>query len=79
MKKYIYAVNNIKITIETNDPQKAAEIEKEITEAIAKSPIYFNDLTAEHWAFDTKLKCGKWLENIKFSDSLRNVKALILF
>lgn len=26
--------------------------------------IYWNDVECKHWAFDTKLPSGRWLENI---------------
>lgn len=40
--------------------------------------IYHNDLTSQHWCFDTKLPSGKWLENITFNNELTKADALIL-
>lgn len=39
--------------------------------------IYHNDLECYLWAFDTKLPSGKWLENIRFSNDLRQATAFI--
>lgn len=39
--------------------------------------IFCNDLTATLWAFDCKMPGGRWLENISFSNDLKNVNAYI--
>lgn len=39
--------------------------------------IYHNDLTAQLWAFDTKLPSGLWLQNITFNNELTRAAALV--
>lgn len=40
--------------------------------------VYWSDTNCYHWAFDEKLPSGRWLENMKFTEDLKTVKALIL-
>ena len=40
--------------------------------------VYWSDANCYHWAFDEKLPSGRWLENMKFTEDLKTVKALIL-
>lgn len=39
--------------------------------------IFYNDLTGEYWAFDTKLPSGKWLENITFTNEMKEINTII--
>ncbi len=39
--------------------------------------IYWNDCDCMHWAFDTKLPSGSWLEHMRFSPDLRYITAII--
>nr|DAG80944.1 MAG TPA: hypothetical protein [Caudoviricetes sp.] len=39
---------------------------------------FFNDVICYHWAYDTKLPSGRWLENMSFSEDLKTIKALVL-
>lgn len=40
--------------------------------------IFWNDSTAKHYSFDTKLSNGMWLENINYNNELSQATALII-
>lgn len=40
--------------------------------------IYWSDLKCKNYSLDTKLPSGKWLENIFYSNDLKNANAIIL-
>lgn len=54
--------NRILLTVEKEIPHQA---------------IYFNDSECKHWSFDYKSECGYWIENIRYTDSLRKVECAV--
>ena len=50
-------------------------VEKEISH----QTIHFNDITCKHWSFDYKSKCGYWIENIEYTNSLRKVNCVVKY
>ena len=62
---------NIQVTTGKNSiPLKEAMPTKhnEILKAIAKQPLFFNDLTSEHWFFDFKID-NLWISSIKINNA----------
>ena len=75
-RKVIHHVSGIKFTISIEgDPLSVEDIDFIKTLA---DEIYFNDLECYHWMFDARLPSGRFLENIKFTNSLKNAHALVL-
>lgn len=56
--------------------KELSEDEREFIESFNPA-IYHNDLECYFWAFDVKMPSGRWLENIRFENSLKTAKALI--
>ena len=48
-----------------------------VAKEIPHQSIYFNDMECRHWSFDYKSKCGYWIENIKYTNSLRKVECTV--
>lgn len=46
--------------------------------AFFEPPIFFNDINGYHWTYDKILPSGRYLENMKFTEDLKTVKALVL-
>lgn len=68
-------LTNINWVIDTKSPLSEADQDF----LIAFEPaVFFNDVSCYHWAYDTKLPSGRYLENMKFSEDLKTIKALVL-
>ena len=56
---------------------KLSEDDRDFIEILSQV-VFFNDVSCYHWAYDTKLPSGRWLENMNFSEDLKTIKALVL-
>ena len=39
--------------------------------------IYWSDTDCHHWSFDVELPSGRWIENIRWEDGLKRVRAYV--
>ena len=70
----------LKITVSFHGKSTAQERESilsEILSTIAEQAIFWNDARLCNYSFDYKLPCGKWCENIYWSNELDEVRCLI--
>ena len=48
-----------------------------VAKEIIHQTVYHNDLASYHWMYDYKSSCGYWIENIRLSDSWREVNCVV--
>lgn len=48
-----------------------------VAKEIVLQSIYHNDLVSYHWMYDFKSTCGYWIENIRLSDSWREINCVV--
>ena len=68
------------INIHTNDIERLTlDTIQEIRQTLRNIEVYFSDTECRYWSFDTKLKRGLWIENITYTNALKNIECLVLY